>query len=159
MQTGVVSERAMELGMFPGFTRRRIEGGRLAVGISKEQKPRGRDTLPEYTRYRDDGCDISDHCLDCPLPRCRYEEPGGLRALLNESRDREIIQLRLKGVAVEELADRFGISRRTIFRVIGSTRIPARREYDTTPIPIRRDRTSIQPTDRDFADQEEALSA
>ena len=40
-------------------------------------KSRGRhDSLPEYARYRDDGCDISESCLTCPLPRCRYEEPG-----------------------------------------------------------------------------------
>jgi hypothetical protein len=112
-------------------------------------KPRSRhDSLPEYARYRDDGCDISESCFTCPLPRCRYEEPGGLRALLNETRDREIVQLRLTGVRVEELAGRFGISRRTVFRVIGSTKLPARVRtgaYDATPIPIRREQSTIQP--------------
>jgi Homeodomain-like domain len=111
-------------------------------------KPRGRhNSLPEYTRYRDDGCGISESCLTCPLPRCRYEEPGGLRALLNETRDRQIIQMRLKGVPVQELAGRFGISRRTVFRVIGSTKLPARvrsAAYDTTPIPIRREQPREQ---------------
>ena len=85
---------------------------------------------------------------DRPLPRCRYEEPGGLRALLNETRDRQIVQLRLTGVPVEELAGRFGISRRTVFRVIGSTKLPARVRrvaYDTTPIPIRREQSTVQP--------------
>lgn len=141
MQTGVVSEKTVR--------------GTLVMPMRRDTKPRLRgDKLPEETRYRDDGCDISESCFNCPLPRCRYEEPGGLRALLNESRDREIVQLRLKGMPVEELADRFGISRRTIFRVIGTTRIPARARptYDTTPIPIRRDQTT-QPT------QKEALSA
>ena len=78
------------------------------------------DALPEFMRYRDDGCDVHDHCLTCPLPRCRYEEPGGLRALLNEQRDRQITQLRRKGASVDELAGRFGVSRRTVFRVLGS---------------------------------------
>ena len=117
----------------------------FTMPLGAPPKPRLRqDTLPENTRYRDDGCDISESCLTCPLPRCRYEEPGGLRALLNETRDRQIIQLRLKGVPVEELAGRFGISRRTVFRVIGSARLPARTRtvYDTTPIPIRREQTS-----------------
>jgi hypothetical protein len=117
----------------------------LTMPFSAQSKPRARhDSLPEYTRYRDDGCDISQSCLTCPLPRCRYEEPGGLRALLNETRDRQIIQLRLKGVPVEELAGRFGVSRRTVFRVIGSAKLPARTRtiYDTTPIPIRREQTS-----------------
>ena len=121
--------------------------GQLIMPVSPP-KPRARhDSLPEYTRYRDDGCDISESCLTCPLPRCRYEEPGGLRALLNETRDRQIIQLRLKGIPVAELAGRFGISRRTIFRVIGSTKLPARVRsvaYDTTPIPIRRGQPTVQ---------------
>lgn len=100
------------------------------------------DSLPEHTRYRDDGCDIHPHCLTCPLPRCRYEEPGGLRALLNEYRDREIVQLRMQGMGVDELANRFGISRRTVFRVLGSkpqarTRTQARSD-DNAPIPLRR---------------------
>ncbi len=35
------------------------------------------DALPEHTRYNDNGCDLYPSCLRCPLPRCRYEEPGG----------------------------------------------------------------------------------
>jgi hypothetical protein len=111
-------------------------------------KPKRRhDSLPESTRYRDEGCDISESCLSCPLPRCRYEEPGGLRALLNEQRDRQIVQLRLKGVPVDALADHFGVSRRTVFRVIGSTKVtirartngrPSGRLEAPAPIPIRR---------------------
>lgn len=104
------------------------------------RRPRVRfDSLPENTRYRDDGCDISESCFDCPLPKCRYEEPGGLRAILNEQRDRQIIQLRMKGVPVDALADHFGISRRTVFRVIGSAKeaIRAQRPDPSAPIPIR----------------------
>lgn len=115
---------------------------RMPIRAARAPKPRVRtDSLPEFTRYRDDGCDISESCLDCPLPRCRYEEPGGLRALLNEQRDRQILTLRLKGVPVDKLADHFGISRRTVFRVIGMTKAPAPRrriEEDFEPTPIRR---------------------
>lgn len=104
-----------------------MRGGRL---VRSEEKGRVRaDALPEFTRYRDDGCDVHPSCLSCPLPRCRYEEPGGLRALLNEARDREIVELRSRGVSVAELASRFAVSRRTIFRVLGNQ---ARQ-----PIPIR----------------------
>ena len=85
----------------------------------RERFPRVRgDSLPEVTRYRDDGCDIHPHCLTCPLPRCRYEEPGGLKGMLNGMRDREIVALKSKGVPVEDIADQFQISRRTIFRVL-----------------------------------------
>ena len=78
------------------------------------------DALPEHTRYRDDGCDVHPHCLTCPLPRCRYAEPGGLRALLNARRDCQIVEMRLQGVPVDDLAWRFGVSRRTVFRVLES---------------------------------------
>ena len=76
------------------------------------------DALPEFTRYRDDGCDIHPNCLTCPLPRCRYDEPGGLRALVNAHRDREIVEMRLSGAGVGELAGRFGLSRRSVFRIL-----------------------------------------
>ncbi|HEY5639074.1 MAG TPA: hypothetical protein VIW01_03410 [Dehalococcoidia bacterium] len=87
------------------------------------------DALPEFTRYRDNGCDVSPSCLTCPLPRCRYEEPGGLRALLNKTRDEQIAAQRAIGVPVTELALRFGVSRRTVFRVLGNKA--------QQPIPIR----------------------
>jgi hypothetical protein len=105
-----------------------MPGIRLADRPASKGRVRA-DALPEFTRYRDDGCDVNPSCLTCPLPRCRYEEPGGLRALLNEARDLEIVALRARGVSVAELAGRFGVSRRTVFRVLGSR---ARQ-----PIPIR----------------------
>ena len=97
------------------------------------------DALPEYTRYRDDGCDIHPQCLTCPLPRCRYEEPGGLRAILNAYRDQQIVQLRLKGMGVDDLAGRFGVSRRTVFRILGNRARSASRTVEPleAPIPIR----------------------
>ncbi len=103
----------------------------LRLPMSGAATPRVRsDALPEFTRYRDNGCDVSPTCLACPLPRCRYEEPGGLRALLNKTRDEQIVGQRASGVPVAELAARFGVSRRTVFRVLGNK---ARQ-----PIPIRR---------------------
>lgn len=29
-----------------------------------------------YFAYRDDGCDVSPTCLQCPLPQCKYEAPA-----------------------------------------------------------------------------------
>ncbi len=77
------------------------------------------DALPERVEYRDRGCDIFPSCLSCPLPRCRYDEPGGVRALLNRERDREIRRLRLDHeLPVDEIALRFRVSRRTVFRAL-----------------------------------------
>jgi len=76
------------------------------------------DALPEESRYVDDGCDIHPHCLTCPLPRCRYDEPGGLRAVLNAHRNQQILALRQHGLPVEAIARRFRLSRRTVFRIL-----------------------------------------
>src|SRR3989304_5202288 len=70
-----------------------------------------RDALPEEIQYRDDGCDIHSQCLTCPLPRCRYDEPGGVRAMLNSYRDRQILALRAGGAAGGQETDRHSPSR------------------------------------------------
>jgi len=75
------------------------------------------DALPEGTSYSDDGCEVHAHCLSCPLPRCRYDEPGGLRAIVNSHRDRQIVALRSEGVSVDQIASLYGLSRRTVFRL------------------------------------------
>jgi hypothetical protein len=81
------------------------------------------DALPEYTDYNDTGCDLYPSCLGCPLPRCRYEEPGGAAAMLRSGRDASILRLAAQdGVTVDRLAEMFGLSRRTIFRVLRSAR-------------------------------------
>lgn len=115
----------MSIAVMPG-----TKSEQLRLPMRGADRPRVRsDALPEFTRYRDNGCDVSTSCLTCPLPRCRYEEPGGLRALLNKTRDEQIAVQRATGVPVAELATRFGVSRRTVFRVLGNK---ARQ-----PIPIR----------------------
>ncbi len=77
------------------------------------------DALPEYTEYADSGCDLYPSCLACPLPRCRYDDPGGAAAMLRGGRDATILRLAARGdVSVERLAEMFGLSRRTIFRVL-----------------------------------------
>ena len=88
------------------------------------------DALPEHVEYRDRGCDLFPSCLSCPLPRCRYDEPGGVRAMLNRVRDREIRRMRFDdGVAVNEIARRFQVSRRTVFRALE----PGRRTDGAAP--------------------------
>ncbi len=79
-----------------------------------------RDALPEEIKYRDDGCDIHPHCLTCPLPRCRYDEPGGVRAMLNAYRDEQIVAQRHDGAPVDQIAERYRLSRRTVFRILSS---------------------------------------
>ncbi|MFC1893128.1 hypothetical protein ACFLYR_03715 [Chloroflexota bacterium] len=35
------------------------------------------DLLPEYSRYRDEGCELAASCLHCPFPGCIYEQSRG----------------------------------------------------------------------------------
>ncbi len=99
-------------------------------------RPR-QDALPEHVRYRDEGCDVFDSCLRCPLPRCRYDVPGGVRALLNRERDREIRRFHNElDLSVNQIATHFRISRRTVFRVLQQGRSGRQqRALPVTPIP------------------------
>ena len=81
------------------------------------------DALPEYTDYGDHGCDLYPSCLRCPLPRCRYDDPGGAGAMLRTGRDAAIQRLsEHDAVPIDRLAEMFGLSRRTIFRVLRAGR-------------------------------------
>ncbi len=80
------------------------------------------DLPPEYCRYKDEGCEVAASCLECPLPTCVYELPGGRQRWLKEERNREIArQFATKGKRIRELATAFGVSQRTVQRAIRET--------------------------------------
>ena len=77
------------------------------------------DLPPEYCRYRDEGCEFAESCLNCPFPECIYDEPGGKQHWLKRLRDKEIVNLFTnKSKEVKELALMFGVSQRTVQRVL-----------------------------------------
>ena len=77
------------------------------------------DLLPEYCHYRDEGCEFADSCLNCPFPRCIFEEAGGRRKFLKEQRNNEILSLYdNEKKTVKELAAIFNLSVRTIQRTL-----------------------------------------
>jgi hypothetical protein len=92
------------------------------------------DTLPENFTYRDDGCDISPSCLNCPLPVCKYDDPDYLRRTVRGARDQAIVEARERDrLPVPALASRFGVSTRTVHRVLQSQRLGSRRAPEGTP--------------------------
>ncbi len=98
-------------------------------------KPVRSDTLPENTRYADDGCEVSASCLDCPLAMCKFDDPGWLHRQDRGRRDDEIFRLRKAGVPVPELARQFKVSTRTVHRIVqrgGAVESDAP-EYDSGP--------------------------
>ncbi len=94
-------------------------GGLNATSIHPSGRRPREDALPEHVNYRDEGCDLFRSCLTCPLPRCRFDEPGGARTMINVVRDQEIRRVHDTNCAtVDEITRRFGVSRRTVFRVL-----------------------------------------
>jgi len=84
-----------------------------------EMSQDGLDLPPEYCHYRDEGCDLADSCLNCPFPRCIYDQSGGKQRWLKRLRDREIVRVaNTQGSGVKELATMFRLSQRTVQRAL-----------------------------------------
>lgn len=90
-----------------------------ATELGKETiKQDGLDLPPEYCRYKDEGCEYAQSCLECPFPQCLYDEPRGRQRWLKELRNREINRLFEAGSKVRELAALFDVSDRTVQRAL-----------------------------------------
>jgi len=81
------------------------------------------DTLPEFTPYQDDGCEVSPSCLECPLPRCKHDDPDWYRRMRLNSRDARVLEAqRRDGKSPAQLARQFGVSLRTVQRIMRRAR-------------------------------------
>ena len=66
-----------------------------------------------------DGCELSSSCLNCTLPRCRYDDPGWIQRERRKKRDRAVIEAHdQEGITIAQLVERFRVSERTIFRIL-----------------------------------------
>ena len=66
------------------------------------------------------GCGCSAYkgcCRTCPFPICTFDNPSTVRAPQNLERDIAVCNLRLSGVSEQEVADRFGVSIRSVSRI------------------------------------------
>ena len=80
------------------------------------------------TVYRDTGCGHGCvRSLECPFPRCLYDDPEYLQRMERQGRDNKVLAARANGLAVDTLAQRFGISRRTVQRIIAAHNAAGRR--------------------------------
>ena len=83
------------------------------------------DGLPEQMRYADTGCEAFVSCLECPLPRCRFDDPAWYQAYKLRERDEEIAwSYQYERLQVYEVASRFGISVRTVQRALRRVQTP-----------------------------------
>ena len=84
------------------------------------------DLLPEQIRYKDEGCDLANSCLNCPYEECVYDKPGGKRLRIKKERSAEMIRLyNEEGKAIKELAAIYSVSKRTVQRALKFARSAA----------------------------------
>jgi hypothetical protein len=76
------------------------------------------DRVPELTHYQDEGCVVWHSCLSCPLARCIYDDPRQGRGAGVRLRDAQIARLYREGWTAGAIAARYGITRRSVFRVL-----------------------------------------
>jgi len=74
-----------------------------------------KDSFPEGIEYSDDGCSLAPKCVECPFAQCQKES---LSTLERTERYKLIYECHLDGSSRQEIADAFGVSLRTISRVI-----------------------------------------
>ena len=73
----------------------------------------------EFYHYEDSGCAVSDSCLDCPLPRCRYDDPVWFQRNRKLAKDFRMLRvMQQESLTIEETAKRFSITNRTVFRIL-----------------------------------------
>ena len=76
-------------------------------------------TVPENRYYEDEGCEASPSCLTCPLPQCKHDNPTWFHQLRQARKDLLISNtIREENLTVEETAERFSLTTRTILRVL-----------------------------------------
>lgn len=75
-----------------------------------------------HGNYRDTGCKaVSDSCLSCPLPKCKYDDPDWqIRG--RQIRDDKIHRLRRTGWSVPRIADEMDLKPRTVYRIVAAER-------------------------------------
>ena len=88
------------------------------------------DLLSDDVEWRDEGCEFFPSCLNCPLPRCVEDEPRGQQRLRMAARKRRMAELRRRGKSVKEIAELFGVSRRTVQRALKSQNLKVQNQKD-----------------------------
>ena len=77
------------------------------------------DDVPEFYHYEDTGCEMSRSCLNCPLSRCKYDDPEWYQRNRRLAKDFRVwAAMQQEQLTPEEAAQRFSVTVRTIWRII-----------------------------------------
>ena len=87
--------------------------------LSPVPRHAAQDNVSEFYHYEDTGCEASDSCLDCPLPFCKYDDPTWYQRNRRLARDFRILHVMTQeSLSIEETAERFSVTARTVFRIM-----------------------------------------
>ena len=76
---------------------------------------------PHY--YPDNDCEVAANCLECPLSRCKFDDMDWFVKYRRMAQDlRMAAVIHREGLSVTQAAERFSITRRTVFRVLNRCR-------------------------------------
>jgi len=77
------------------------------------------DAVPDFFHYEDTGCEVSLSCLNCPLPQCKYDDPAWFQRYWRYGKDLTVLTaMQLENLTVDQAAERFSVTVRTIFRIM-----------------------------------------
>lgn len=77
------------------------------MGIVKSDKV-GTEYLYEY---KDEGCEVSEVCVECPLPKCKHDDKNWFVRYKIYAKKRDVLHLLKEGkTSYEALADKSGNS-------------------------------------------------
>jgi hypothetical protein len=77
------------------------------------------DAVPEFYPYEDTGCEMAASCLNCPLPRCKYDDPVWYQKNRRLAKDLKVYAaIEAEMLSAEAAAERFSVTVRTIFRIM-----------------------------------------
>ncbi len=78
----------------------------------------GTEPDPLMPQLIEDGCEVTESCLECPLPQCKFDDPAGYRAIKQKQKDQERCKIiNEEGLSIEQAADRFGVTPQTMYRI------------------------------------------
>ena len=69
--------------------------------------------------FPDSGCEVAPRCLECPRAQCKYDDPDDPELAV---RNAQIEAARAAGESAVQVAARFGISVRSVYRAITMVR-------------------------------------
>jgi len=74
--------------------------------------------FPKY--YYDNGCRFHSACLECPEPVCRLD----MKHQTTYERNKQVMILIRNGYKISHIATHFGISERTVLRIVKRQYVP-----------------------------------